>query len=433
MKASISNRIYLSYSTELLDKLKPELTYHLPPPQPEAQPEVVCNVSCVGKRAITIPSGRTDLIPKNYEIIDKRVKKPYKFPDFVNGIELREDQKEIYDQVDSSCIINAKPGWGKTFTSLAIAAKLGMKTLIVVHNVALREQWEDQYRRMFGSSPGIIGSGTLNFDAPVVIANIQTLRKYGEKVAGMFGTVIIDEVHHCPASSFKNFIDKSKAYYKIGLSATLVRRDKKHVMLNDFFSNKRYTPPERNRMTPKVVMMDTGVELSSNRMIPWATKVNQISGVVSYREKVIGLANALVRKGRKILVLADRVEFIEYCSSLTENSSYVVGSTDNRKEILKRVYSDIDCLYGTTSIFKEGISVDILDCVILAFPVSHENLGMLEQIIGRITRFEEGKPNPLVIDMIFRGGTGKRQADGRYNYYINQGYKVVKVDKDASI
>jgi len=428
MKAVISNRIYLNYSEELLEKLKSELTYSFQPSNPEALPEVICNATTIGKRAITIPSGRTDLIPKGWEVINKRLAPTYQFPTMNENITLRADQQEIYDQIEGDCIINAQPGWGKTFTGLAIASKFGLRTLIVTHNVALRQQWEDEYFKMFGEKAGIIGSGKKELDKPVVIANVQTLSKVAQDVAGNFGMIIMDEVHHCPASTFKNIIDKSKAAVKIGLSATLIRRDQKHVMLSDFFGRKIFKPKEQNRMTPTVTMVYTNIELSSNRMIPWATKVNTISNNISYRDLVVDLAATTITEGHKTLVLGDRVEFLDYCASLTEGAVAITGSTEGRKALLKRVFDDIHAIYGTTSIFKEGISVDILSCAILAFPISHLNLGMLEQIIGRITREYEGKKNPHLIDMCFKGATGKRQAAGRKNYYINMGYTIKEVE-----
>jgi superfamily II DNA or RNA helicase len=427
MKAVISNRIYLNYDADLLEKLKGVLTYSFQPSNPEAMPEIVCNATSIGKRAITIPSGRVDLIPKGWEIVDKRVYPKYKFPEMAASIKLRPDQQEIYDNIEGDCIINAQPGWGKTFTGLAIAAKFGLKTLIVVHNVALRQQWEDEYFKMFGERAGVIGSGRKDINSPVVIANVQTLSKIAGDVADKFGLIIMDEVHHCPASTFKNIIDKSKASIKVGLSATLVRRDKKHILLYDFFGKKLFKPEEQNRMKPTVTMVYTETELSSNRMIPWATKVNSIANNMRHRHLIIDLANSAIDGGHKTLVLGDRVEFLDYCASLTKSAVAITGQTEDRKALLKRVFTDIGAIYGTTSIFKEGISVDILSCVILAFPVSHLNLGMLEQIIGRITREYKGKMNPHIIDVCYKGATGKRQAAGRLNYYINMGYSVKEV------
>ena len=80
-----------------------------------------------------------------------------------------------------------------TFTGLAIAAKLKQKTLIVVHTVALRNQWEKEVVKTLGIKPGVIGSGKFNIDSPVVVANTQSLIKHVSAIGREFGLVILDE------------------------------------------------------------------------------------------------------------------------------------------------------------------------------------------------------------------------------------------------
>ena len=70
--------------------------------------------------------GREDLIPSDYEIVDKRVvKNEIEHPEF--AYKLRPSQQMAYDEVYDNSIINAWVSWGKTITALAIAAKLGQK------------------------------------------------------------------------------------------------------------------------------------------------------------------------------------------------------------------------------------------------------------------------------------------------------------------
>ena len=45
---------------------------------------------------IAIPIGRQDLIPNDYEIVDKRTEKPVEFPEF--AFDLRESQQSVYDE-----------------------------------------------------------------------------------------------------------------------------------------------------------------------------------------------------------------------------------------------------------------------------------------------------------------------------------------------
>ena len=160
MKAVLSNRIFMEVSADMQSKLDKELTYTIPPRNPLDPPFVIKNMGIVRKGLITIPSGRTDLIPEDYEIVDKRKLSPIEPFDF--KFTLRPSQQTVYDDVSESCIINAWVSWGKTFTALAIANKLKQKTLIVTHTISLRAQWEKEAEKVFGITPGIIGSGRLS-------------------------------------------------------------------------------------------------------------------------------------------------------------------------------------------------------------------------------------------------------------------------------
>src|ERR1700741_2779201 len=113
MKAIISNRIYLEVDPQYQEELKEQLTYVIPAYSDLVQPTIIKNYGVIRQGLMTLPVGRFDLIPEGYEIIDKRITNPTDFPEFRGT--LRRSQQEIHDDVDDNCIINAKPGWGKTF------------------------------------------------------------------------------------------------------------------------------------------------------------------------------------------------------------------------------------------------------------------------------------------------------------------------------
>ena len=102
---------------------------------------------------------REDLIPTNYEVIDKRNDLEVDFPKF--KFDLRPSQEAVYDEVYDSSIINAWVSWGKTFTSLAIAGKLGQKTLVVTHTTNLRNQWEKEVQKPMEYKQAESGRGVL--------------------------------------------------------------------------------------------------------------------------------------------------------------------------------------------------------------------------------------------------------------------------------
>jgi superfamily II DNA or RNA helicase len=405
-----------------IGKIKESLTRTIPAMHPNQTNEIICDVATIKRGIVSIPIGAQYLIPDDYEIVDKRVLKPVDIhSDIVE--KLRESQVEIYNSITDNCIINAKPGWGKTFTALAVAQKLQQKTIVVTHTVYLRDQWEKEVMKVFGFKPGIIGSGVFKLDAPIVLANIQTLSKKMDLVKSTFGTMIVDECHHVPASTFKNVLDKSKARYKIGLSGTVKRKDRKHVVMPDYLSSKIYAPKQENVMTPQIHIIESDVPLESNPMVPWAKKINRLKDNPRYRNLILNLAKAYRDIGHKVLIVSDRVQFLQDLHEQTERSICVVGTTKNRDELMKKIYTDeIDVVYGTMSIFKEGISENILSCMILGTPVN--NTPLLEQLVGRIIREHPGKKTPILVDVVLKGATAKNQANERLSFYVDSGFKI---------
>jgi|TARA_R110000744_G_scaffold54103_3_gene115067 superfamily II DNA or RNA helicase len=424
MKAVISNRIYMDCSAELQDKIDKELTYAIPTHNPLDPPLMIKNMGIIRNGLVSIPAGRIDLIPTNYDIVDKRVNIPVDFPEF--RFELRPSQKEVYDKIEDNAIINAWVSWGKTFTGLAIAGKLGQKTLVVTHTVALRNQWAKEVKKVYGFEPGIIGSGRFELDAPIVIGNTQTLYRNLDKIRKEFGTIILDEMHHVSSPTFSKVLDTNHCRYKIGLSGTIERKDGKHVVFRDYFGNTLFQPPKENYMTPTVHTVHSEIRFMDGAKTPWANRVTKLSNDEEYRHTVSMLAAAYAARGHKVLVVSDRVSFLKACSELTGDRAVCVTgdvSHEEREALVEEVLSgNKNVLYGTQSIFSEGISVDSLSCLILGTPVNNEPL--LTQLVGRVIRLREGKIDPVVVDIHLRGNTARKQASNRMGFYMKQGWEI---------
>lgn len=424
MKAVISNRIYLEVSQEYKDFLAKELTYTIPSYNPHDPPIVIKNMSRIRENLVTIPIGRTDLIPDDYEVVDKRVYVPVDFPEF--KFPLRESQQAVYDEIEDNSIINAWVSWGKTFTGLAIAGKLGQKTLVITHTVPLRNQWAKEVEKVYGFTPGIIGSGKFELDSPIVIGNTQTLYRNIPKVRHEFGTIILDEMHHVSSPTFSKVIDTNYCRYKIGLSGTIERKDGKHVVFKDYFGSKVFKPPKENFMVPTVDIIRSEIRFADGARIPWANRVTALANNEEYRHTVAMLAAAYAARGHKVLVVSDRVHFLKSCAELAgENAICVTGevSHEDRETLINEVKAGRkDILFGTQAIFSEGISVNNLSCLILGTPVNNEPL--LTQLIGRIIRKEENKRDPVIVDIHLKGNTARKQASNRIGHYMKQGYKI---------
>ena len=425
MKAVLSNRIYIECTNEYQEYLDKELTYSIPPRRPTDPPIIIKNMGVVRAGLVTLPIGRTDLIPDDYEIVDKRVESPIEPLDF--KFTLRDSQQSVYDEVEGSCIINAWVSWGKTFTALAIANKLQQKTLIVTHTLALRAQWEKEVQKVFGVTAGVIGSGKFEINSPFVVGNVQTLYRNIDKITKEFGTIILDEMHHVSSPTFTRIIDASRAKNKIGLTGTLQRKDGRHVVFRDYFSSTVFKPPKENYLTPSVDIINSGIRFMDGN-VDWATRVNNLAFDWEYQNMIGILAASYAAKGHKVLVVADRVDFLKSCARLVgDNAICVTGDIPHqqRAEMVKEIFTDKDVLFGTQSIFSEGISLDCLSCLILGTPINNEPL--LTQLIGRVIRMYDGKQQPKVVDINLHGRTARKQASARRGYYMRQGYDVFEV------
>ena len=396
MKAVLSNRIYIEVSKEYQAEVDKILTYSIPPRRPTDPPIIIKNMGVIRSGLISMPIGRLDLIPEDYEIVDKRNDVPIEPLEF--KFTLRDSQQAVYDEVDGSCIINAWVSWGKTFTALAIANKLQQKTLIVTHTLALRAQWEKEVQKVFGVKAGVIGSGRFEIDSPFVVGNVQTLYRNIDKIVKEFG-----------------------------LTGTLQRKDGRHVVFRDYFSSTVFKPPKENYLVPFVDIIRSGIRFMDGN-VDWASRVNALAYDWEYQNMVAVLAASYAAKGHKVLVVGDRVDFLKACARLVgDNAICVTGDIphEERAEMIKLLYKDKDILFGTQSIFSEGISLDCLSCLILGTPVNNEPL--LTQLIGRVIRMREGKLQPRIVDINLEGRTARKQASARRGYYMRQGYNVFDI------
>ncbi|QFR57715.1 ATP-dependent DNA helicase [Serratia phage Slocum] len=438
MKISVSNRIYFKPDEELWEYIVNQTTYRIFKPGAKF-PTIYQNSGKVGNGVYWMPVTRKDLlVAKGYklDVIDKRVSVPVDLP--APGFTLREDQQAIFNEVEDTCIINGKPGFGKTILALAIAHKLGQKTLIVCTTTTIRAQWEKEIRKWFGFEPGIIGSGKFNTEPMIVVSNIQTLNKHANALASVFGLVIVDEMHHCVATTFTNFLTFSKARYKIGLSGTLKRKDGLNVMFKDFFGDKVYSPAVNNTLPPIVHTFKIPVELSGNMQVPWADRASAVYNHQYYKEAIRELCALYSELGHKVLFVSDRTEIIleltDYLNEMFIDAEALIGTTrlDERDDIMARVADgDTMVLCASQSIFSEGVSLDELSCLILGSIVNNESL--LEQLAGRIQRITKDKLHPVFVDINLTGGVAWNQSSARRAVYYNNGWEIVDMTPERLI
>lgn len=411
----------MEVSPELQKELVAKLTHKIPQYRDDLPPKIICTARVARPGVMSIPSGRIDLIPSDYTVINKRMYDFEDFPEF--KFKLRENQQAVHDEVDSDCFINANTSWGKTFTGLAIAGKLEQKTLVIVHTLALLHQWVAECEKVYGFTPSLISSGKIDTSKLITIGNIQTLQRVPrEKIIKAFGTIIVDECHHVPSRTFSTILDANHAAYKIGLSASDRRKDGMHVIFPDFFSGRIFKPIEENRLVPEIHRVKFPVRVADGHQ-PWAAKINDLAHSEEYQKLLALTAASYASKGHKVLVVASRTKLLERAQEITPRSSLILGTTKDREGELNKMRSGENIvLYGSTNIFSEGISEKYLSCLIIGTPINNEPL--MDQLIGRIVRLADNKPKPVVVFPLFTGKTVEKQAQLMKAYFLKCGYAI---------
>jgi superfamily II DNA or RNA helicase len=137
------------------------------------------------------------------------------------------------------------------------------------------------------------------------------------------------------------------------------------------------------------------------------------------------IASKYAAQGHKVLVVSDRVAFLKACARLCGDKAVsITGDMEftDREKVMEQIKGNKNILFGTQSIFSEGISLNDLSCLVLGTPVNNEPL--LTQLIGRVIRKIENKQTPVVVDIHLKGKTAARQANARMGYYLKQDYEV---------
>jgi superfamily II DNA or RNA helicase len=146
----------------------------------------------------------------------------------------------------------------------------------------------------------------------------------------------------------------------------------------------------------------------------------------AYQHLVATIAKGYQAAGHKVLIPADRVEFLDKLGELLGESCAVVhGQVEvDREQVFDKMESEYNYLAGNRSIFSEGISIPVMSCAILAQPSG--NAIMLEQLTARINRMHPSKETkiPVIVDLQFKGPTASRQNRDRLAFYTSQGWKI---------
>ena len=363
--------------------------------------------------------------------------------------ELRNDlQRQAHDYLCShdSGILKLKPGEGKTVISIASICTMKKKSIIFVHKDSLVSQWKErflQHTNIKDEDIGILQSSKYQdvIKKPIVIGTVQTMCSMIKRFPFIekdfydanFGIAIWDECHTTGgAPLFSKSIYYIPAKRCFGLSATPGRSDHNDDIIG-MHLGKIYEPKGvSNTLAPKVIMtyfdhkamfyhkyyIMFGIPDKKGERRPFPLfdpnryKQMLCSKKNQYYVKVVNqLIRYLYKRDRTILVICDRIKLLDNFSVGLPKEDVGFFLPRSGKDRDNQLHKKI--VFSTPGSSRDGTDNPDFDCLIMATPI-----GNLDQAIGRVCRYKEGKNKPIVLDLVDTGcDTMEKWGQKRKQFY----------------
>ena len=302
--------------------------------------------------------------------------KPQTFDWMTFNGELYENQIKligpVLDRINSERnvgVIKARPGAGKTVIGVYLAVKTQKRTLIIIDNSNLLEQWKDSILKFTNLEEENIGhiQGKIfhvTDKTPIVICMVQTLvskikrniRQFYLKMrdAG-FDLVLFDECHKSstgPKYATAALLLNTKNI--IGLSATPFVQSLHKLMLENTIG-KTIVEDKQYELIPKIffVKYDSGLTESYGRRISYSRDFIRQRAMFNkaivksdvYFQVIFELTKTLVADGHRIIIIAFTKEQVTQISNcLTTNGIQNRQFYSQKREIDKEIHFHLQLL-----------------------------------------------------------------------------------------
>ena len=343
--------------------------------------------------------------------------------DFKGDVPLYDYQEEAVQALIKGYygVLQSPAGSGKTQMGLALAARLGRKTLWLTHTKDLVKQ---AYGRACCYFPkdllAITMDGKVEIGKAITFATVQTFGKMDLRpFINTFDTIIIDEVHHCVAGEkglnwFARVVNALAARHKYGLSATLHRADGTIAACFAMVGDIIHIVPEKvtqgKIIKPGICPVPSDIEFDMDAITKPDGQMIQ-GKFVDYicenefrNKRIISLLK--YEKNNSCLILSDRVSHLRTLVGMLpeylQKESVIIHSTTQPK-VREKALDDMRAgrkkfLFATYALAKEGLDIPILSRLFMTVP--HRDYAVVVQCLGRISRAYPGKPDPVAYDFV---------------------------------
>ncbi|WP_211480906.1 DEAD/DEAH box helicase family protein [Arcticibacter eurypsychrophilus] len=335
-------------------------------------------------------------------------------------------------------LLVAATGTGKTVISAFDYKRFKDKSsrsrlLFIAHKKEILIQAQETFRHVlrdanFGEL-WVDGLEPASYDH--VFASVQTLNNRIEQLqlsASFYDFIIIDEVHHISASSYRPILEKFEPQILLGLTATPERMDGDNI-LRDFchvIAAEIRLPEAMNRklLCPfQYFAVSDTIDLDT---VAWKNGRYESKELTKIYTKDDRRVAEILSNCDKYLTDLNEVRALGFCVS-TEHARYMAekfiyaglkadyltgeNAKEHRASAKSRLRNkEINYLF-VVDIFNEGVDVPELDTVLFLRPT--ESLTIFLQQLGRGLRLAEGKDCLTVLDFV---GQARAEYDFEHKF-----------------
>lgn len=332
--------------------------------------------------------------------------------------------KRIREKGYCRALVAVATGMGKTWLAAFDARQVGSelsrrpRVLVIAHRAHILAQAEAALSLVLdevfgeGRTSWYIGSSS-ELDGDLVIASVQKLSRPSglERLSGeYFDFVVMDEVHHAHAPSYRRVLARLNAGFILGLTATPERTDGVDVA-SIFDDNLAYQASIGDGIAEESLVPFHYIGIKDTvdfREIPWRNgrfSLDELEDRVLRSERMDRLWRTMT------LHPADRT--IVFCCSrrhalfvrdwlrskgLLAATVFSGGGSDSYSESLESLRRGMLHCLCVVDMFNEGLDIPAVDRVIMLRPT--ESKVIFLQQLGRGLRASEGKSRLLVIDFV---------------------------------
>ncbi|MBY0420417.1 MAG: DEAD/DEAH box helicase family protein, partial [Pararheinheimera sp.] len=344
------------------------------------------------------------------------------FPHQLEILEQLSIERQIHNRFRN--LVVAATGTGKTLISAFdfarfIKEKPEAKFLFIAHKEEILIQARQAYRGVL--KRGQFGELWVGGHRPEhhhqLFVSIQTLNNQLDSIklsADFYDYLVIDEVHHIAANSYRAVLDYFQPKILLGLTATPERHDGANI-LDDFcgvIAAEMRLPEAINRrhLCPfQYFGIDDDTDLRSISWNRGRYDISQLSNLYTHNQSRV---NKILQSMQQIITDICSMKALAFCVS-REHATYMSkqfllkgiksdvltsDNSDERQQKQQAIRSGSINVLCVVDIFNEGVDIPEIDTLLLLRPT--ESLTIFLQQLGRGLRLADDKECCTVLDFV---------------------------------